>query len=92
MDSMSYVNIIIVGITTIFSLGLFIISLNSYRKSKNKKIFFVSIVLLLFFIKNTLLSFLLFTAQIQNNITLLALELFDLLILVFLFIAVLSKQ
>jgi hypothetical protein len=92
MDSMSYVNIIIIGIATIFSLGLFIISLNSYRKSKNKKIFFVSIVLLLFFIKNTLLSFFLFTAQIQNNITLLALELFDLLILVFLFIAVLSKQ
>jgi len=92
MDSMSYVNIIIVGITTIFSLGLFIISLNSYRKSKNKKIFFVSIVLLLFFIKNTLLSFFLFAAQIQNNINLLALELFDLLILVFLFIAVLSKQ
>jgi hypothetical protein len=92
MDSMSYVNIIIIGIATIFSLGLFIISLNSYRKSKNKKIFFVSIVLLLFFIKNTLLSFLLFTAQIQNNINLLALELFDLLILVFLFIAVLSKQ
>lgn len=92
MDSMSYVNIIIIGIATIFSLGLFIISLNSYRKSKNKKIFFVSIVLLLFFIKNTLLSFFLFTAQIQNNINLLALELFDLLILVFLFIAVLSKQ
>ena len=92
MDSMSYVNIIIVGITTIFSLGLFIISLNSYRKSKNKKIFFVSIVLLLFFIKNTLLSFFLFAAQIQNNINLLALELFDLLILVFLFVAVLSKQ
>ena len=92
MDSMSYVNIIIIGIATIFSLGLFIISLNSYRKSKNKKIFFVSIVLLLFFIKNILLSFFLFTAQIQNNITLLALELFDLLILVFLFIAVLSKQ
>jgi hypothetical protein len=92
MDSMSYANIIIVGITTIFSLGLFIISLNSYRKTKNKKIFFVSIVLLLFFIKNLLLSFFLFAAQIQNNINLLALELFDLLILVFLFIAVLSKQ
>ena len=92
MDSMSYVNIIIIGIATIFSLGLFIISLNSYRKSKNKKIFFVSIVLLLFFIKNTLLSFFLFAAQIQNNINLLALELLDLLILVFLLIAVLSKQ
>ncbi len=91
MDNLSIVNIIIVGFATIFSLGLFIISLNSYRKSKNKKIFFVNIVLLLFFIKNLLLSFNLFTTQIQNNITLLVLELFDLLILVFLFIAVLTK-
>lgn len=91
MDNISLVNISIVGITTVFSLGLFIISLTSYRKSKNKKILFVSLVLLLFFIKNLLLSFFLFTAQIQNNITILALELFDLLILVFLFIAVLTK-
>lgn len=91
MDSLSIVNIIIVGFATIFSLGLLIISLNSYRKSKNKKILFVNLVLLLFFIKNLLLSFNLFTTQIQNNITLLVLELFDLLILVFLFIAVLTK-
>lgn len=91
MDNISFVNIGIVGITTVFSLGLLLISLISYHKSKNKKIFFVSLVLLLFFIKNLLLSFFLFTAQIQNNITILALELFDLLILVFLFIAVLTK-
>ena len=44
-----------------------------------------------FFHKKPLLSFYLFTAQIQNTITILALELFDLLILVFLFIAVLTK-
>lgn len=91
MDNISLVNIGIVGITTVFSFGLLIISLISYRKSKNKKILFVSLVLLLFFIKNLLLSFFLFTAQIQNNITILALEFFDLLILVFLFIAVLTK-
>lgn len=91
MDTISLLNISIVGITTVFSLGLFVISLISYRKSKNKKILFVNLVLLLFFIKNLLLSFFLFTAQIQNNITVLALELFDLLILVFLFIAVLTK-
>jgi hypothetical protein len=91
MDNISLMNIGIVGITTVFSLGLSIISLISYRKSKNKKIFFVSVVLLLFFIKNLLLSFFLFTSQIQNDITILALELFDLLILVFLFTAVLTK-
>jgi hypothetical protein len=91
MDNISLVNISIVGITTVFSLGLFIISLTSYRKSRNKKILFVSLVLLLFFIKNLLLSSFLFTAQIQNNINVFVLELFDLLILVFLFIAVLTK-
>jgi hypothetical protein len=91
MDNIALVNVGIVGITTVFSLGLFMISLISHHKTKNKKIIFVSLVLLLFFIKNLLLSFFLFTAQIQNNITILALEIFDLLILVFLFIAVLTK-
>lgn len=91
MDAIPLMNISIVGITTVFSIGLFIISLNSYRKAQKKKILFVSLVLLLFFIKNLLLSILLFTAQIENTITILALELFDLLILVFLFIAVLTK-
>jgi hypothetical protein len=91
MDNISLINISIVGITTVFSLGLFIISLTSYRKSRNKKILFVSLVLLLFFIKNLLLSSFLFAAQIQNNINIFVLELFDLLILVFLFIAVLTK-
>ncbi|MBN1861442.1 MAG: hypothetical protein JW840_08285 [Candidatus Thermoplasmatota archaeon] len=91
MDIITLGTIIIVGITTVFSFGLFVVSLNSYRKSQKKKIFFVSILLLLFFIKNLLLSILLFTAQIQNDVTILALECFDLLILVFLFIAVLTK-
>jgi|GEM_PF-907694 len=91
MDNIAFVNIGIVGITTVFSLGLAIISLISYLRSKNKKILFVSFVLLLFFIKNLLLSFFLFIGQIQNDITILALELFDLFILVFLFIAVLTK-
>ncbi|MCU0851332.1 MAG: hypothetical protein MUC80_08725 [Candidatus Thermoplasmatota archaeon] len=91
MDYVSLVNIGIVGITTVFSLGLLMISLISYHKSKNKKIFFVSLLLLLFSLKNLLLSFFLFTEQIPNNFTILALEFFDLLILVFLFIAVLTK-
>lgn len=91
MDNISLAIISIVGITTVFSLGLFIISLNSYRKTQKKKILFVSLLLLLFFIKNLLLSFFLFTTQIETTIAILALELFDLLILVFLFIAVLTK-
>jgi len=91
VDNISLAIISIVGITTVFSLGLFIISLNSYRKTQKKKILFVSLLLLLFFIKNLLLSIFLFTTQIETTIAILALELFDLLILVFLFIAVLTK-
>lgn len=91
MDIITLGTIIIVGITTVFSFGLFVVALNSYRKSQKKKIFFVSILLLLFFLKNLLLSTFLFTGQIQNDVTILALECFDLFILVFLFIAVLTK-
>lgn len=91
MDTVALLTIIIVGITTVFSLGLLLISLSSYRKSKNKKIVFISLLLLLFFVKNLLLSVFLFTVQIQTDATILILECFDLLILVFLFIAVLTK-
>jgi hypothetical protein len=91
MDNMSLANIIIVGFTTVFSLGLLVISSISYRKSKNKKILFVSLVLLLFFVKNLLLSLNLFTLFLQDTSMIFMLEIFDLLILVFLFIAVLTK-
>lgn len=91
MDTIVVLTFIFVGFITIFSLGLLIISGNSYRKSRNKKIFFVSLVLLFFFVKTLFLSLMLFTAQIENSSVLLALELFDLLILLFLYIAVLIK-
>jgi hypothetical protein len=91
MDSMSLANIIIVGFTTVFSFGLFVISFMSYRRSQNKKILFVNLVLLLFFIKNLLLSYNLFAMLSQSNSLILVLEVFDLFILVFLFIAVLTK-
>lgn len=91
MDTIVVLTFIFVGFITIFSLGLLIISGNSYRKSRNKKIFFVSLVLLFFFLKTLFLSFMLFTAQIESSSILLALELFDLLILLFLYIAVLIK-
>jgi hypothetical protein len=91
METVVLVTFIFVGFITVFSLGLLIISFNSYRKSKNKKILFVSLVLLFFFLKTLFLSFMLFTMQIESNSILFALELFDLLILMFLYIAVLIK-
>lgn len=91
METVVLVTFIFVGFITVFSLGLLIISFNSYRKSMNKKILFVSLVLLFFFLKTLFLSFMLFTTQIESNSILFALELFDLLILMFLYIAVLIK-
>lgn len=91
MDTIVVLTFIFVGFITIFSLGLLIISYNSYRKSRNKKILFVNLVLLFFFVKTLFLSIMLFTAQIESSSILLTLELFDLLILLFLYIAVLIK-
>lgn len=91
METIVLLTFIFVGFITVFSLGLLIISFHSYRKSRNKKILFVSLVLLFFFLKTLFLSLMLFTAQIESNSLLLALELFDLLILLFLYIAVLIK-
>ncbi len=91
MDTIVVLTFIFVGFITIFSFGLLIISFNSYRKSRNTKILFVSLLLLFFFVKTLFLSLMLFTMQIESSSILLILELFDLLILLFLYIAVLIK-
>lgn len=91
MDTIVVLTFIFVGFITIFSFGLLIISFNSYRKSRNTKILFVSLLLLFFFVKTLFLSLMLFTMQIESSSILLILELSDLLILLFLYIAVLIK-
>ena len=88
----SVINSIIFGFGVIFSLGLFIISLNSYQRSKNKKIFFVSFVLFFFFIKFILLSISLFYLQLEDLVSIMLLSVFDLIILVLLYVAILAKS
>jgi len=83
---------IIYGFLTIFSFGLWIISILSYRKSKNKKILFVSIVFLLFLLKGVLLSLSIFLIDLQEFLSITFFAVTDLLILIFLFVAVLKKQ
>ncbi len=83
---------IIYGFLTIFSFGLWIISILSYRKSKNKKILFVSIVFLLFLLKGIILSISIFLADLQEFLSIAFFAVFDLLILFLLFVAVLKKQ
>ncbi|MBU0497533.1 MAG: hypothetical protein KKC68_07630 [Candidatus Thermoplasmatota archaeon] len=82
---------ILFGFLTVFSCGLWIISIRSYKKSHNKKILFVSGVFSIFFIRGILLSLGLFYPEIEmlHSITLYAF--FDLIMLVLLFIAVLRQ-
>jgi len=84
-------NIILYAFITIFSIGLFIISTISHKKTKNKKLIFVSTVFFLFFIKGIILSLSLFLTDLKTYITIPILAVFDLLVLFLLFIATLKK-
>ena len=84
-------NIILYAFITIFSIGLFIISALSYRKTKNKKLVFVLTVFFLFFIKGIILSLGLFLTDLITFITIPILAVFDLIVLFLLFIATLKK-
>jgi len=82
---------LIYGFMTVFSFGMFIVSLLSYRRSKNFKILFVTMVFFVFFLKGILLSLSLFFVEINDIITIPFLGIFDLLMIVLLFIATLKK-
>ena len=84
-------SIIIYGFITIFSIGLFSVSILSYYKSKNRKLMFVSTVFLLFFIKGVVLSLSLFFSDLNIILTIPILAFFDLIVLFLLFIATLKK-
>ena len=84
-------NSIIFGFLTIFSLGMFIVSILSYKRSKNTKILFVTVVFFVFFLKGILLSLSIFIIEISDLITIPFLGLFDLLMILMLFMATLKK-
>ena len=84
-------DIIISAFITIFSVGLLAVSLASYRKYKNLKLLFVSLVFLVFLIKGVLLSLGLFNEDIAIILTSTYAGLFDLAILILLFIATLKR-
>ena len=83
--------IIISAFVTIFSAGLLIVSLASYKKYKNLKLLFVSVVFLIFFIKGVLLSFSLYSIEFPFISSFLSNGLFDLLVLILLFMATLKR-
>ena len=84
-------SIVIEACITIFSLGLLVVSLLSYRKYKNTKLLFVSLVFLVFLLKGILFSLGLFNAQIAGIVSNPYTGLFDLVVLVLLFIATLKR-
>jgi hypothetical protein len=85
-------NTIIFGFLTVFSFGLWMISIFSYRKSQNKKLIFVNIVFLIFFTKGVVLSLSIFISEIYDLISIQLLAVIDLIIICLLFISVLKKQ
>jgi len=88
---MEIYEIIISAFITIFSVGLLAISFASYRKYKNLKLLFVSIVFLVFLIKGLLLSLGLFNEGIISFTSGVYAGLFDLIVLILLFLATLKR-
>jgi hypothetical protein len=88
---METVSIVLDAGITIFALGLLLVSLFSYRKYKNSKLLFVSFVFLIFFVKGIILSVNLFNSQSADIISSPYFGLFDLIIIVLLFVATLKR-
>ena len=81
----------IAGIT-ILSLILLILTVISFLKFKNLKLLFVSFIFFFFFIKGLLLSYALFTDEIESLAPNIYILLFDLIVLVLLYIGYSVKR
>ena len=88
---MNIESIIIDACITIFALGLFVVSLISYKKYKNGKLIFVSLVFLVFLVKGTILSISLFYEQLAGFVSNPYFRILDLIVLILLFIATLKR-
>jgi hypothetical protein len=84
-------NIILHAAITVLSLGMFLVSLMSYRRYKNLKLGFVSLAFLFFFIKGLFQSLGLFYDELTVMHTSIYLGVFDLIILIFLYIATVKR-
>ena len=84
-------DIIINSFITMFSLGLLVISLATYKNYKNPKLLFITAVFVVFSIKAIIISLGLFHETVIPLIASSYFRLFDLIILLLLFIAVLKR-
>lgn len=83
---MSILDLFIGASITVLSLGLFVLSMLGYYRRRNPKMIFVSLVFLIFFIKGIMLSLGIFSSEIIILNTSINPWIFDLLILVLLYI------
>jgi hypothetical protein len=88
---MELIQIVISAFVTIFSVGLFFVSIASFRKYKSFKLLFVSLVFLVFLIRGILLSVVLFFPNLAYFTNGSYGGVFDLMILLLLFVAVLKR-
>jgi hypothetical protein len=82
--------LVIIAFITTFSIGLLLISLMSYKRYHNVKLLFVSFVFVAFLIKGAMLSLYLLTSK-STLLDLIQTGLFDVIILLLLFIATLKR-
>ena len=79
------------AIITIFSLGLLLVSLASYRKYHNTKLLFVTLVFLVFLLQGILLSLNIFFEFLTNDLLVVGMSVVDTVVLVLLFLATLKR-
>ena len=87
---MQVIDLFVSASITMLSLGLLVLSLLGYRRSKNVKMLLVSLVFLVFLIKGIIVSFSLFL-EITIFDSILNIWIFDLIILVLLYITSLKR-
>ena len=83
---MSVLDLFISASITVLSLGLFILSILGYLKRKNTKMIFVSLVFLVFLVKGILLSLGVFSSEIIVLNSSFNPWIFDLVVLVLLYV------
>ena len=88
---MSVLELFILSIIIVISFGLLVLSLFAYRKNKNLKMLFISFVFLVFFIKVVLYNISLFVSEINIFDSMISIWIFDLVILVLLYVASMKR-
>jgi hypothetical protein len=88
---MELLDLLINAFVTMFSLGLLLISVMSYRKYQSPKLVFIIVVFVLFLIKSLFFSYGLFNPEISQFVSTSYFRLFDFGILVMLFVGALKR-